>query len=437
MSYFYHNMRNLPTFPLRQLLSISKVPVISILFIVISVVLPYSAFSQIQLAFTGTPSVSGTAGAVGTQYTYSNVGSTSGITIKAVIEILSTDGAGLDNIDGPVSSGGTDNAWQPVIYGSKTSGNCWSMVFRIRFYNASSNAALVLSSFQASGIDIDGNGGTLREHNTFYYPYSYTLDNPTNLTFTNTAGVYRFQAPSQSYTGIALNQTNVAVTTTYTNRSSVDISIGSCCVGGSCSVAANAGRQHSINFYDAVPYTSPVVLPMTLEKFEASIVNEKILLTWETLEEINLDRFIIQRSADGLHFSDIASVSAKQTASSYKYYDNTVKDGKYYYRLKAMDIDGKFTYSPIVAQSNNTDQQSAITARISNGQVHAIIRSSNRQHVKLVLVTSQGQVIKTISSQVGIGTGAIIMQPPAMLSRGIYFLRISSDQGWTKTLKIN
>jgi hypothetical protein len=92
-----------------------------------------SLFSQIQLNFSGTPALSGTGGAIGAKYTYANVGTAGSITIKAVVEIINNTGADLDNIDGPVSGGGTDNAFQPVINGSQTSGNCWSIVFRITF----------------------------------------------------------------------------------------------------------------------------------------------------------------------------------------------------------------------------------------------------------------------------------------------------------------
>src|ERR1051325_8632391 len=79
----------------------------------------HTSFGQVLLSFTGTPTVVGTAGAVNTTYTYSNIGTTSGITIRGVITITAITGSAvLQSID--ATSGGTANAWQPVINGPST-----------------------------------------------------------------------------------------------------------------------------------------------------------------------------------------------------------------------------------------------------------------------------------------------------------------------------
>ena len=213
--------------------------------------------SQTQLNFNQVPTVSGTSGAVGAKYTYSNVGTQSNVTVKAVIEIISTSGGAiLETID--QSGSGSANAWQPVINGSQTSGGCWGIEFKISFFDASNNSPVILEEFKASGIDIDGDGGNLREYNTFYYPTSYTVENPTNLIYNNVGGLVEFKSTAAQVNGIALTATRQICTNQYDNKTSITIKLGSCCVGANCR-ASNGNRLHSINFFDAIVYIAPTV----------------------------------------------------------------------------------------------------------------------------------------------------------------------------------
>ena len=391
-----------------------------------------SLSAQIQLAFSGTPTLTGTAGTVGAKYTYANIGTSGSITIKGVIEIIAISGASLDNIDGPASAGGLDQAFQPVISGSQTSGNCWSIQFRISFFDASTNAAITLSSFRSSGVDIDGNGGTLREYNTFVGPDSYTLDNPTNLTVTNTAGAYKFLSPSSSYAGIALSQTNVAVTCVYSNRASVDLIIGSCCVGGSCSVASGSGRQHSINFYDAITYTSPtVVLPVTLLQLSATRKSRGVQLNWSTSDETNFSHFTIQRSTDGKSFSDVAAVPSQGTAHQYSYMDQSIPTGVVYYRLKMVDQDDKFLYSQILRINAEIDESGNVSIYPNpvSDALNVRVVSQTNQTVKINVFDEVGILIRSFSRNIEQGVNIIPLDAQLLNKRGLYIFQVVSNNG--------
>lgn len=79
--------------------------------------------------------------------------------------------------------------------------------------------------------------------------------------------------------------------------------------------------------------------------------NTKISLSWVTMAKQNASHFIMQRSADGTHFSDAALLFIKEggvnVQTDYHYADpiKPGKSGMVYYRLKMVDADGKFTYS--------------------------------------------------------------------------------------------
>ena len=89
-------------------------------------------------------------------------------------------------------------------------------------------------------------------------------------------------------------------------------------------------------------------VPVELVSFTASADENKILLRWETATEKNNSGFDVERSTDGKNFAKIGNVQAKGTTTeqqSYSYVDQSSSGGKFYYRLKQVDLDGKFHYS--------------------------------------------------------------------------------------------
>ena len=91
------------------------------------------------------------------------------------------------------------------------------------------------------------------------------------------------------------------------------------------------------------------ILPVTLVYFTAVYFNNKVQLSFNTENEINISGFEVEKSADGIHFSSVAYINAKNTAgqNSYIFFDNDNTEGIIYYRIKIKSRDGSFTYSNI------------------------------------------------------------------------------------------
>ena len=94
-------------------------------------------------------------------------------------------------------------------------------------------------------------------------------------------------------------------------------------------------------------------LPVELLSFKAYLKsNTEVALKWSTSQEINTDRFDIQRSVDGINFITIAQTKAagnSQLQQNYSALDNKLPAGitNLYYRLKMADLDNSFKYSNI------------------------------------------------------------------------------------------
>lgn len=110
--------------------------------------------------------------------------------------------------------------------------------------------------------------------------------------------------------------------------------------------AATSDHFPVITTYDLRILAHPIVM----QGFTVRESNGGVQLTWNTAREINNDRFIVERSADGRNFKAIDSVlSAAPNGgqSSYESFDGTVLPGYWHYRLKQVGKDGSVQYSGV------------------------------------------------------------------------------------------
>lgn len=402
-----------------------------VVFVLLIMFLPHYIQAQTQLSFTGTPVRSGTAGAVNTTYTYNNIGSIGSSTIKGVIKITAiSGGAILYTID--EANGGAAAAWQPVINGPNTAnGNCWGITFQVSFFDAATSMPLTLSTIRAHGVDIDGDNGNLREYNEPYDLSSYTVENPTNLTVTNTAsGGFHFRSPKTSYGGISLTQTNVAATWYYSNIHSITIKIGSCCVGGSCSATGPGTRQSSINFFDAVAYNvGATVLPVNFSRITGQNKGAENTIRWQVADEVNVVQYVIEKSAisDG-GFVEAGKVGANQ-GEHYAFVDKYISS-VLYYRLKAIDKDGKFKYSHTIRVSQQKkDEGFKLVSNTSSGTVQFDLTLDNNEEITTRVIDQLGATIHLQKLQAGKGTNRYVLDNIQYSSKGLYILHVTTGSG--------
>lgn len=120
------------------------------------------------------------------------------------------------------------------------------------------------------------------------------------------------------------------------------------------SSASRTGAEFDQIYFDT-DASSP--LPVELLNFNTKIIDDKVLLTWETATEINNYGFEIQKSEFGNQYSEfktIGFVNGHGNSNSNKYYnfiDDKPLPNDNFYRLKQIDFDGKYEYSKTVGIS--------------------------------------------------------------------------------------
>ncbi|MCU0423032.1 MAG: FG-GAP-like repeat-containing protein [Bacteroidia bacterium] len=113
--------------------------------------------------------------------------------------------------------------------------------------------------------------------------------------------------------------------------------------------------------------------PIFVRKSASDVID----VSWVTLQEINADKFIVQRSSDGKTWEnrgEIKAVGNSLVKNNYRFNDaiNT-NDPVYFYRIKQFEVSGDYDYSKVVSiQLNgelNTEQEFTIYPNPANQSV--------------------------------------------------------------------
>jgi len=116
------------------------------------------------------------------------------------------------------------------------------------------------------------------------------------------------------------------------------------------------GFQHNRNpFIDHPEYVALIwqctgLLPVTITDFAAVKNSDDIILQWKVSSETNFKQYEVERSTDGINFMRVGTVPAQNLAAySLKDINLPATAATVFYRLKMVDIDGRYTYSKTVS----------------------------------------------------------------------------------------
>ncbi len=178
--------------------------------------------------------------------------------------------------------------------------------------------------------------------------------------------------------------------------------------------------------------TLSIVLPVQLLEFSAKPEKNRVLLNWSTSTERNNKVFEIERSLDGISYQKVGSVNGignSNTIQRYHFTDYPGAANQYFYRLKQIDTDGRFKYSPVrKVQYNAVPLLTILPNPFSN-----LIEVNSSQPVKkAVVMDAEGRVLW---QSFGLQSGKINIAT-ANWPRGAYFISIQYENGNTITEKV-
>lgn len=181
-------------------------------------------------------------------------------------------------------------------------------------------------------------------------------------------------------------------------------------------------------------------LPVELLTFSAQPNDEgNIDVYWETSSETNNDYFAVQRSADGINFSEIGQVpgaGTSQTLNSYSYTDKDPLSGRSYYRLRQVDFDGKYKFSDIVRV--DLEARLRLTAFPNPVKEDKFLLDFHTQLESPTYISLHDRTGKLIyTGMARAGTSSYEVNLSSDLSSGVYLLRaVNQESALQKSVMI-
>ena len=181
-------------------------------------------------------------------------------------------------------------------------------------------------------------------------------------------------------------------------------------------------------------------LPITLEYFKGTQINGQHLLSWKANCTSVQAGFEVQRSADGIHFTTIATVTADQARCSQPF-DNTDEhplSGINYYRIKITDSNGKFYFSNTISfmlKTNGFELLNISPNPVTNENAVLRINSGKKVMVNIRITDFTGRFINVQSVQLLPGLNQIILNTQA-LSTGAYQITSYTPGEAPQTLRL-
>ncbi|MFN8247919.1 MAG: T9SS type A sorting domain-containing protein [Ferruginibacter sp.] len=208
-----------------------------------------------------------------------------------------------------------------------------------------------------------------------------------------------------------------------------------------------ANSQAGDQFIDdgtAVISPSGGPVDVKLSSFTAKLVNSNGVLNWVTEQEVNSSHFEIERSEDAVKFENRGSVNAagnSSTKTTYGYNDPINTSAKVvYYRLKMVDLDGKYEYSKIIAIKLNGSFSNESFSVYPNPFINDIkvrITSSTDENATFRILSFDGRELASRKISIQKGDNIVVLKDLGMLPKANYILEMTtaSDKLITKITK--
>jgi hypothetical protein len=190
---------------------------------------------------------------------------------------------------------------------------------------------------------------------------------------------------------------------------------------------------YGLDLINGMLMVQSTLVPVKLTHFNAKEIDEgKMLLTWQTIQEQNNEKFVVEKSTDATNWITIGEVQGTKNSTTqqvYTFIDNQIENSLLkYYRLKQIDFDGKFEYSKIATYHsifphnelkiypNPTDKNFKIF--FSKPIVNATIKIFSLNGVQMLQINNFSGFEKEIDF--------------SEFSQGMYYIQISTEELFLK-----
>lgn len=175
---------------------------------------------------------------------------------------------------------------------------------------------------------------------------------------------------------------------------------------------------------------SPVTLPVELSAFNGEWMTETTArITWTTLSETNHEKFILQRSPDGMNWKNIHEIPGNGNSAelkSYEYLDRETHLGSNYYRLKQQDWDGTYSWSNTIILERKSEDAFQVYPNPTKDEVY-LQRSDANTNETIQIFNTLGKMVRNVEWNDNENTISISLKD---LPKGQYILKYRNSNNY-------
>jgi len=177
--------------------------------------------------------------------------------------------------------------------------------------------------------------------------------------------------------------------------------------------------------------SSGQALPVKLVSFTANPTAEGTVHTaWVTELEINNDYFTVERSTDGVEFTQVGTIQGSGNSTvqrGYNFTDEQPLQGTSYYRLRQTDYDGTTSYSHLaVVNLNSGTTTYNVYPNPATDILNVQVAAGATTEVKVDIYNYNGQAVFANNYTAQNGNNNIQIPLQQILTPGIYFVSIAT-----------
>ena len=192
-------------------------------------------------------------------------------------------------------------------------------------------------------------------------------------------------------------------------------------------------------------YTINWLAPLPLQRLEVSVdlKGTTVVVNWLTENELNVTKFIVERSTDNRIFTAVAEKPGAGNNSALNNFYNSSDDitalmssTVIYYRIKVIDNDGKIGISKTVVVRIGAIDGIKIWPNPFIENIVVVINSDITQQVKVHLFDSKGSIVASAVYSLVKGNNQVNFKELIKLPKGSYLLTITDKKGKSIISKI-
>lgn len=170
-------------------------------------------------------------------------------------------------------------------------------------------------------------------------------------------------------------------------------------------------------------------LPVNFKSFYGQQIEATNKLTWETALEESITEFVIERSSDGINFTEIGRALPYNQPSKYDFKDVTFKPNIInYYKITALEKDGKRKSTNIVPIGGNyeTINVSEIYPNPIRDNFTLSYNAKIETEVFVIIKDMFGRVVKSTQHSISVGNTQTMINCPELRS-GVYIVEVAGS----------